>query len=162
MPWDSISIPLNTLTQYNQATNDQIEAFVNAQGLTSNTSNLVWVDLYRQRTYVFEKVNGQWKLFRNMLCSSGKNITPTIRGTFKTIGYVDSFGWGKGYVCYNAVQFIGEYLIHSILYDEKGEYLLEDRGILGQRSSDGCVRLSPEDAEWFFNNIRWGTTVWVN
>ncbi|ONI39603.1 hypothetical protein AN639_05905, partial [Candidatus Epulonipiscium fishelsonii] len=162
IPWDSISIPLNTLTQYSQATTEQIEAFINSQGLRSNTSNLVWIDLYRQRTYVFKRVNGQWKLSRNMLCSSGKNITPTVRGTFKVTSYVDSFGWGKGYVCYDAIQFWGEYLIHSILYDPTGTYLLEDRGILGQRASDGCVRLSPEDANWFFSNMRIGTTIWIN
>lgn len=162
VPWNSVYIPPDPPTQYKQATTEQIETYINLKGFKSNSKHLVWIDLYRQRMYVFENINGRWELFRNMLISSGKNITPTIRGTFKATAYMPSFGWGKGYVCYDAVQFSGEYLIHSILYNSTGEYLLEGRGVLGQRASDGCVRLSPEDADWFYNTIKLGTTIWVN
>ncbi|ONI39823.1 hypothetical protein AN639_00490 [Candidatus Epulonipiscium fishelsonii] len=162
VPWNSVYIPPDPYTQYKQATTEQIETYINLKGLKSNSNHLVWIDLYRQRMYVFENINGRWELFRNMLVSSGKNITPTIRGTFQATAYMPSFGWGKGYVCYDAVQFSGEYLIHSILYNDTGEYLLEGRGILGQRASDGCVRLSPEDADWFYHTIKLGTTIWVN
>ncbi len=162
VPWNSVSIPSDPATYQQRATTEQIEDYINAKGMTSRTNYLVWTDLYRQRTYVFQKVDDRWTLIRDILCSTGKNITPTPRGTYQLQSYVPYFGVSKGYMCKNAVQFMGDYLFHSILFDQTGSYLLEGRGILGVRASQGCVRFSPEESEWFYGTLPLGTTVWIN
>ncbi|MGL6173585.1 MAG: L,D-transpeptidase [Cellulosilyticaceae bacterium] len=162
VPWNSVSIPPNPKVETKQATTEQIEAYINGTGLTSPTNYLVWTDLYRQRTYIFKKQNGQWKLYENLICSTGKNITPTPRGVYSFQAYVPYFGVNKGYRCKNAVQIFGDYLYHSIMYDKTGTYLLEGKGVLGQRASQGCIRFSPEDSVWFYNTMPLKTTVWIN
>lgn len=162
VPWNSVTVPPNPKVETKQATTEQIETYINTTGLTSPTNYLVWTDLYRQRTYIFKKEDGQWKLYKNLICSTGKNITPTPRGVYSLQSYVPYFGVNKGYMCKNAIQIFGDYLYHSIMYDKTGTYLLEGKGVLGQRASQGCIRFSPEDSEWFYNTMPLKTTVWIN
>ena len=136
---------------------------VNAANLTSKTPYLVWTNLDQQRTYIFTSVDNKWQLYKNFICSSGKPSTPTPTGTYKLTKKVPSFGQDHGYCCKNAFGFIGTtYLFHSILFDKTGTYLLEGRGVLGKKASDGCIRLSPENSAWFYNNMVSGTTVWIS
>ncbi|OON92058.1 MAG: hypothetical protein ATN34_01240, partial [Epulopiscium sp. Nele67-Bin002] len=162
VPWYSVSVPSNPAVERTNATNEQIEAHINSLGITSTTNNLVWTDLYRQRTYVFEKRNGKWALIQNFLCSTGNNSTPTPRGLYQLQAYVYAFGMDKGYMCKYAVQIFGDYLFHSTLFDTTGTYELEGRGVLGNRASLGCIRFSEEDSYWFYSNLPLGTTVWIN
>ena len=136
---------------------------VNAKKLTSKTKYLVYTSLDQQRTYIFTNNNGNWQLIKHFICSSGKPSTPTPPGIYKLTKKVPSFGQNHGYCCKNAFGFIGTtYLYHSILFDKTGTYLLEGRGVLGKKASDGCIRLSPENSEWFYNNMLSGTTVWID
>lgn len=162
VPWNSVSLYKDSPVEEKRATNEQIEIYINSLEFTSKTKHLVWTDLHRQRTYIFEFKNGKWVLFKDLLCSSGKNITPTPRGTYQLTAYVPYFGVDKGYMCKNAVQFMGDYLYHSIIYDKTGTYLLEGWGVLGERASQGCVRFAPDDSEWFYKTMKLGTTVYIN
>lgn len=136
---------------------------VNAQNLTSKTKYLVWTNLDRQKTFVFTPVNGKWQIVKHFVCSSGRPSTPTPTGTYKLTRKVPSFGQNKGYCCKNAFGFIGTtYLYHSIIFDKTGTYLLEGKGVLGKKASDGCIRLSPENSKWFYDNLISGSTVWIN
>lgn len=139
------------------------EETVNNLGLSSSTPYLVWTNIATQKTYIFEGSKGNWTLLKHFICSTGKDRTPTPKGSFKLTYKVPSFGQNKGYCCKNAYGFIGTtYLYHSILFDRTGSYLLEGRGVLGQKASDGCIRFSPENAEWFYNTLISGTTVWID
>jgi len=93
-----------------------------------------------------------------MLSSSGRNMTPTPRGFFQIQDRGAYFG--KGYQAKNWVRIKGDYLYHSVLFDVSGRYLLE-RGVLGHRASQGCIRFSFEDSEWFYKTIPRGTAVWI-
>lgn len=136
---------------------------VNAQKLTSKTKYLVWTNLDRQKTFVFTSVDGKWQIVKHFVCSSGKPSTPTPTGTYKLTRKVPSFGQNKGYCCKNAFGFIGTtYLYHSIIFDKTGTYLLEGKGVLGKKASDGCIRLSPENSKWFYDHLISGSTVWIN
>lgn len=147
--------PLSVLYQATKTVNDK--------KLTSSTKYLVYTNLDQQRTYIFTNDNGTWSLLKHFICSSGKPSTPTPRGVYKLTKKVPSFGQNHGYCCKNAFGFIGTtYLYHSILFDKTGTYLLEGRGVLGKKASDGCIRLSPENSEWFYNNMISGTTVWID
>lgn len=140
-----------------------LQQFVNEKGLSSNTKYLVWTNIDSQHTYIFEGSKGNWTLLKNFLCSTGRDSTPTPKGTYQLTYKVSSFGQDHGYMCKNAFGFIGtSYLYHSILFDKTGSYLLEGRGVLGQKASQGCIRFSPENAEWFYNHLISGTTVYIN
>jgi len=155
-----LSIPPDPPTNVNKMTKEQLEGFVNYKGFTSGSAYLVWVDIDRQLTYVFTGSKGNWKHNKTIQCSTGKNESPTIRGTFTVSRRGDWF--------YNSryrsgakywVEFCGDYLFHSIALDAYGK--IKDP-TLGVRASSGCVRMSLEDSKWIYNYIPKGTTVWVN
>lgn len=156
-----------TLTEYGDPLDSELltwaESTVNAKGLSSSTQYLVWTNIDKQKTFIFTGSKDNWTLLKHFVCSTGKNSTPTPKGTYKLTYKVPSFGQDHGYCCKNAFGFIGTtYLYHSILFDKTGTYLLEGRGVLGKKASDGCIRLSPENAKWFYDNLKSQTTVWIN
>ncbi len=127
--------------------------------LKSRTNRFVWVDIDRQRVYVLKGENGSWNVERRIVCATGKNVTPTIRGLFETGDkgewfYSERLKSGAMYW----VRFEGSYLFHSVAMDKDRK--ITD-GVLGERRSSGCVRMSVSDAKWFYDNIETGTGVWV-
>lgn len=139
------------------------EATVNAQNLHSPTPYLVWTNIEKQKTYIFTGTTNNWKLLKHFVCSTGRAPTPTPKGTFHLTQKVPYFGVEKGYRCKNAFGFIGtSYLYHSLIFDKTGNYLLEGKGVLGSPASQGCIRFSVENSEWFYNTMLGQTTVWIN
>ncbi|MDF2879382.1 MAG: L,D-transpeptidase [Clostridia bacterium] len=161
-PWNSIAIPKDPPTAKDRPTKEQIETFINEQDISSKTAYLVWTDLYRQQTYILKGSKNNWQLIKTLLCSTGRNITPTPRGHFELTNRVPYFGVDKGYRCKNAFQIFGDYLYHSIIFDVTGTRLLEGKGVLGHRASQGCIRFSEEESLWFYNTMQTGTSVWIH
>lgn len=160
IPWNSVEVKKVPISKH-QATKEEIEQYINKKNIESKTKYLVWTDLHRQRTYVLQGSKNNWELLKSIPSSTGRDITPTPKGQFTLNKRVPYFG--KGYMAKNAVAFIGtEYLYHSVLYDATGKYLLEGRGVLGQKASQGCIRFSPEDSLWFYNTMPLGTKVYIN
>ncbi len=155
----TLAIPSDPETNSYRLPRRLVEEYVNVRGFTSKTDQLVWVDLDRQLTHVFTGGQGSWELVRTMLCATGRNISPTIRGLHEIAErgewfYVESSGQGAE----NWVRFHGPYLFHGLPMDK--EHTILDL-TLGQRRSAGCIRLSMEDARWFYSFIKRGTTVFV-
>jgi lipoprotein-anchoring transpeptidase ErfK/SrfK len=160
VPRKALFIPADSPTNTSRMTKEQLEGFVDYKGFKSNSSYLVWVDICRQLTYIFSGSKGNWMLNRTIQCATGKNESPTIRGTFTVSQRGDWFYYPR----YRSgakywVGFNGDYLFHSITFDASGS--IKD-ATLGKRASSGCVRMSVEDSRWIYNNIPTGTTVWVN
>lgn len=154
----NISIPEDFETVEDRMTKEDMEFFVNQiKDFESKTDYFVWIDLSRQLVNIFEGEKGNWQLLHSFLCASGKNITPTVRGTFEVNGRGTRFGSSVG--AKNWVRFYGNYLMHSVTIDSQGNIL---DTTLGKRASHGCVRMSMEDSKWVYDNIPDGTTVWVN
>lgn len=127
--------------------------------LLSDTEHFVWVDIDRQRIYVLKGENGNRTIEKRIVCATGKNETPTVRGTFKTGDkgewfYTERLKSGAKYW----VRFDGSYLFHSVAMD-KDKNITDN--VLGEKRSSGCVRMSVEDAKWFYENIEEGTSVWI-
>lgn len=140
-----------------QLGDEEIEAFSDKY-LKSDTNYCIWVDIDRQRVYVLKNING-WHLEKRIICSTGRNKTPTTRGFYKigdrgTWFYSQRLNSGAKYW----VRFNDSYLFHSVAMDKEGK--ITD-GVLGQRRSSGCVRMSVESAKWFYDNIPVGTTVFI-
>lgn len=125
----------------------------------SSTPHYVWVDIDRQRIYVLKGRKGNWNIEKTIICATGVNKTPTTRGTYEISDrgqwfYSDRLKSGAMYW----VRFNGSYLFHSVAMD-KNRNITDN--VLGERRSSGCVRMSIEDAGWFFENIEQGTKVWI-
>ena len=138
---------------------EKATTFINGSEFISSTEYFIWVDLNNYRTNIFKGSKNKWTLIHSFLCSIGKKSTPTPRGTFSIgiKGY--SFGEEKGYKCYYFTQFKGNYLFHSIIYNLNGT--IRD-GRLGKAISNGCIRLAKENAKWIYDNIPYGTKVYIN
>lgn len=156
-----LSIPPDPPTVREQLGKKQLENLVNTVGCKSKSGYFVWVDIARQYTYVFKyDEEGTLRLVKSIICATGKNESPTTRGSFvisdKGEGfYNERLGSGARYW----VRFNGSYLFHSIALNRDGS-VKDDT--LGVRRSDGCVRMSMEDIKWFYNTVPRGTAVVVN
>ena len=111
----------------------------------------IYLDQMAQMMYIFE--NGE--LLREIPASTGLPTNTTYTeawegrvgrywGTFQSFGVHADHAW----YLYKS---LGSILVHSLPYNYvNGEKAYEDRDALGVRpSSHGCIRIAPEDAEWF-------------
>lgn len=138
---------------------DTATKFVNSGNFSSDTNFFIWVDLKNFKTNIFKGSVNNWKLIHSYSCSIGKPSTPTPKGTYKIGLRGLYFGVSKGYKCWYYTQFKGNYLFHSVPYNLDGT--VKD-GRLGMALSDGCVRLTKENAKWIFDNIPKNTKVYIS
>lgn len=135
---------------------DQIDDAA-AQALANVEKPLsIRVSLANQKVFVLDSKGTTIKTF---LCSSGIGST-TPKGTF-TVG-------GRGKSFYNSTdqeggyywtRFYGDYLFHSIPFDEHYEIEPAEAAKLGTVASHGCIRLAFNDAKWIYYHISDGTKV---
>lgn len=148
------------ITNTNTSSNTTVTSYINSKNIESATGYFIWIDSKNQRVNIYNGYNHNWSLIKSMICSSGKPSTPTIKGMF-TVGTKGSyFIADSGARCKYYTQISGNYLFHSILYDNSGSSIIDGR--LGMPLSHGCVRLSLENAKYIYYNIPTGTTVWSN
>ncbi len=154
----TLLIPKDRSTNTAKLSDEFIEDYAN-RSFKSETRHFIWVDIDRQYIYVLNKDENKWAIEKRIICATGKNVTPTIRGDFK-IGdkgewfYSERLGSGAKYW----VRISGSYLFHSVAMDKEKKII---DGIVGQRRSSGCVRMKVEDAKWFYENIEKGSNVWI-
>lgn len=157
---ENLSIPPDPETNSNRLSKNALEAYTNAMSFESKTQYFIWVDIDRQLCYVFKGEKNNWKLEKNFVCSTGKNISPTTRGEFETSDkgewfYSERLKSGAKYF----IRFNGSYLFHSVAMD-KNQNITDP--ILGKRRSSGCVRLGLEDIKYLYDTIPTKTKVYVN
>ena len=139
--------------------NSDATNYVNSNNFSSETNYFIWVNLKEFKVNIFEGSTNKWVLVHSYLCTIGKKATPTPKGTY-TIGVKGLyFGVNKGYKCWYYTQFKGNYLFHSIIYNLDGS--IRD-GRLGMALSDGCIRLTKENAKWIYDNIPRRTKVVIS
>jgi len=148
---ESLTIAGEQSTEESRMNKHELETFANTMGYTSRTKFLVIVDISRQLTHVFKGAKNKWAHLTSITVSTGKNESPTIRGEFTLIDrglwfYSERLGSGGKFW----VRFDGPYLFHSVAMDKSGA-IIDDT--LGKKSSNGCIRMSVPDAEWFYKNI---------
>ena len=136
-----------------------VNGWYTAQAISSPTNWFVLVDDINTKVMIYYWDIDQWMPLYIFDCSTGAWSMRTVHGTFSVgiKGY--AFGYGHGYTAYYYTQIYGDYLFHSILYNE-GTWVPLDP-ILNSHRSQGCVRLAPENAKWIYDNIPRGTTVHI-
>ena len=134
---------------------------VNTFGIESQTDYLIYVNLKDQLTYVYQGFSNDWNLVNTFISSTGVSGKETPKGIFAVTNrgdwfFSEEFDQGAKYW----VQFMGDYLFHSVPFDEGQETILDNT--LGLPASHGCVRLSIEDAKWLYDNIPNNTKIIIN
>lgn len=134
---------------------------LNTLSITSNTAYLIYVNLDAQRTYVYEGSSDNWTLIKAVDCSTGIIGEETPTGVYSITDrgewfFSDEFDQGGKYW----VQFFGDYLFHSVPFDESQENIVDST--LGVPASHGCIRLEVDDAQWLYDNITDDTKVIIN
>ncbi|MCI5745555.1 MAG: L,D-transpeptidase [Erysipelotrichaceae bacterium] len=155
-----VTILENEEINVDKLSDEEIELYVNYNGFMSKSDYFIWVDIYRNETYILKKDNNYFKMYNRLLCSTGANITPTKRGLYE-IESKDTHFYSRDntYICYNYLQYSGSYLLHSFPYS-LDKQVLDDR--IKQRVSNGCVRYSFDDSKYLFDLIPISTSIWLN
>lgn len=99
-------------------------------------------------------------IIKSFICSSGASGSETPTGTFTVSGRGISFynsQLGEG--AYYWTSFYGDYLFHSVPFDQNYEINQDEAAKLGTPASHGCIRLSIENAKWIYDRIPNGTKV---
>lgn len=115
------------------------------------------VSLNKQRVSVLD---GKDLVIKTFTCSSGESGSKTPTGTFTVSGRGKSFynsNLREG--AYYWTSFYGNYLFHSIPFDENYQIEQDEAAKLGTPASHGCIRLSIDDAKWIYDHIQDGTKV---
>lgn len=102
-------------------------------------------------------------LIKEMICSGGTEETPTPLGDFVTsqkieYSWVERFNIGAFYW----IRFYGNYLFHSVPFDEDRNMIEEEFEKLGTPASHGCIRLALGDAKWLYDNLPLGVKVSIH
>ncbi|KMT20888.1 L,D-transpeptidase family protein [Clostridium cylindrosporum] len=158
-----LSIPRDPATNKNRLSKAQLEQYVNSKGFSSGTKYFIWVDIDRQLTNIFTGKKGSYSLVKSIQCATGKNRTPTTRGTF-TVSNRGAWFTAPSNPSVGAkyfVRFNGSYLFHSTLYSSSNKNKAVDSRV-GVRLSSGCIRLPVNEAKWIYDNVGAGTKVFVN
>lgn len=128
-----------------------------AAAYSSPSSYLIMVDIDNPCTVVLTGYQGHWRPIFVWDCCTGHPSTPTVTGVYSVGIKGHSFGESHGYSCYYYTQIYGDYLFHTSLYYANTHTVLDGR--MGERCTQGCVRLADENALWIYNNVPHGTTV---
>ncbi|MDM0615802.1 L,D-transpeptidase [Clostridium perfringens] len=134
------------------------EDTINQFDITSNTNYFVFVNIAEQKTYVYEGSKNDWTLDKTFTCSTGIEGKETPVGVFTVQNRAPWFfspKYGQGGKYY--VQFMGNYLFHSIPFDSDRTTVSDPT--LGVPSSHGCIRLSVEDSKWLYDNVQNGSKI---
>lgn len=134
---------------------------INTLSIVSKTPYLIYLSLSKQTTYVYKNINDSWSLEKEFLCSTGIEGQETPKGVFYITNrgnwfYSDEFKQGGKYW----IQFMGDYLFHSVPFDESQTTVLDDT--LGTPSSHGCIRLKVDDVKWLYDNLPNDTKIIIN
>lgn len=121
---------------------------------------LVKVAISEQKVYVYKNDVE----IKTMDCSSGlKGIdSDTPIDNYKINSYYGQSFYSSKYK-QGARYWVGfsgaEYLFHSVPTEEDGDIIATQADMIGKRASHGCIRLSVEDAFWFYETIPEGADV---
>ena len=134
---------------------------INTLNIESLTSNLIYVNLKDQITYIYKGSINNWDKIKRFKCSTGIESEKTPTGIFDVRErgawfFSDKYNQGGKYW----VQFYGDYLFHSVPYNKDQSEVVDYT--LGVPASHGCIRLKTEDAKWIYDNIESGTKVIIN
>ena len=148
----------HSLTQSGIADQQTLSLLFSGDAKKALKPYMLKVSTQDQRVYAYglDDNNEYTVLVRTMKCSTGKDATPTPKGTYQaSTGPGARWHYFKKYTCWAQYAYYiqGDIMFHSVLYNEKdGPVTQSSVNNLGRKASHGCVRLSVEDAKWIWQN----------
>lgn len=142
---------VNTMSDFSYISEQKTEAQMNTGDKFDFTSKYgIAVSIDQQRVYVYEDN----KLIKSMLCATGVEGSDTPVGRYKIIARAKSF-FSQQYQQggYYYLQFMGDFLFHSVPFGPDGKIIPEEENKLGFKASHGCVRLSLDDSKWLYDTV---------
>lgn len=130
----------------------------------SGTKYAISVNTEFNRIGVFKGSAGNWTLVKYWKCTTGASTEryATSHATFTTTGKRGlSFGESEGHSCWYWTQIYSSVRFHSVLFVPGSKSALID-GTLGERRSNGCIRLPIDAAKWIYSNVKKGTVVVIS
>lgn len=134
---------------------------VNSLHIESKTPYLLYVNIANQETSVYKGELNNWNLVKTISCSTGIEGEETPKGVYSILNRGDWFfsedykQGGKYWI-----QFMGDYLFHSVPFDEDQKTILDYT--LGKPASHGCIRLPLDESKWLYDNIPNDTKLIIN
>lgn len=125
------------------------------------------VDVTNQVTTVYGRdENGNYTdIVRQMICSTGKEATPSDVGDWVLTGRKARWCFFSLYGSYAQywTKINDSIAFHSVIYAEVDYDAMKVTSYkrLGSRASHGCIRLLVEDAKWVYDNVGEGVTVTI-
>lgn len=138
---------LQLASSYDYYSVEQLEAFINGQGYTSNTDWLIWINQYSASVNIFKGAKGMWKLMRRMPCIIGQYGKTPFGDHYRLIRRTTAAGRPQIYFTWNNEKQWGNSFHCRIDSNTRGAY------------SSGCVRLGDSDLYYLANNCPLGTAV---
>lgn len=132
-----------------KAINEIIKDNLNSKEINSDTNYFIAVSKSHREVYIYHKEIDSWVIVKTFSCSIGAPESPTIEGNFQSGLRGKELRINETFVKY-FTQISGDYLFHSIPYNEIGEPMDDS---LGEAVSHGCVRLALEDAKYIYDTI---------
>lgn len=145
----NLSLQNGIKTPEKKTVNQIIKSELNSKEINSDTNYFIAVSKSEKKVYIYYNENDSWENIKVFICNIGSPENPTIEGNFTSGLKGKVLKIDDTYVKY-FTQISGNYLFHSVIYDEDG--LVID-GRLGQEISHGCIRLSLEDAKYMYDTI---------
>lgn len=135
---------------------------INLEELTtiSSSNYLIYISLRSKTLTVFERTQGFWTRLTTVPCAIGRDDSPTILGSFQVYDNTAEYFVHGAYLYYYPSFFYGNYGLHSVSYDPNSGYWGIE--VLGEKVTNGCVRIEPEMALWIQNNCPINTYVAVD
>ena len=129
----------------------------------ANYSNVsILVSIKQQKMIIY---SGNQVIFKTTV-STGAKDSPTPTGKFAIEAERGDFFYNEesseGAYYWVSFKDHGTYLFHSVPTDCNGTEIKEEAEKLGTPCSHGCVRMSKEDAKWFYENISEGVIVSIH
>lgn len=117
--------------------------------------------------YTKDGENGYIIPYKSYLCTL--NGTETPLGTYKFYAkyrwkYMHDDPTGRPIYCQFLNRFKNGFIVHSLIYKDKADSYYFDADSynnLGAQSSDGCVRLRADQAQWVYENCPNGTQITI-
>ena len=139
------------------------EQYVNYKGYNSESSYLIWVNLYTQRIYLFKGKQYNWTVVKQGKCTTGAGKTQTkaavtrLRSKVYQMWFYDDYGNPCQYA-YWGTYFNAGLAFHSWIYNP-GDYMDASYPLIGTPRSHGCIRLTNDMAKYIYYNMpSWKTT----
>lgn len=128
---------------------EKIQSQLNSKEINSNTDYFIAVNKSQKQVYIYHKENNYWASIKALICNVGGTDSPTIEGDFSTGLKGKELKINEMYLKY-FTQISGNYLFHSIPYNEEGQVI--EIG-LDEVEGNESIILSLEDAKYIYDTI---------